>query len=170
MDVKFMREYLKMTPTEVGVIFTKDEALIIPHIDQIKYLIQQSQFSPRINYLLQHPEIAQIKVKNLHDELREPNCIGTTLFITRKSPLDYPHHGYDEELEKFKREELRITPAKDTFCFSRFVGADGIDWHTGLCIGLINNISLMFTQHGAGNYFGVESASSFRNPEFYRIE
>jgi hypothetical protein len=177
-EKRIMREYLHLVQTDFGTIMTPDEELLVPRLEEIRKLVEQSRYSARIEYLLRTQELHYKKVPHMHssdmrwesDRLKAPNCLGTIFYVTEKSQFNHPYHGWDDELKKFKKPELKTEPKKDTFCFSWTCTPNGSDDHGGLCIGKIAEIPIMFAQHGKAGYFGFESTKYFRNPEFYKIE
>jgi hypothetical protein len=177
MNEEVMRQDLQMIPTDFGVIRTIDESLLIPRLTEVKELAKKSKYFPRINYLLYNKDLSFERFPHMHskdmrrecDRLKEPNCLGTLFYVTGVSKFNHPYHGWDDELKKFVNPELKTKTEADSFCFSGVVGYEEYDWHGGLCIGKIEGIPIMFAQHGAASYFGFESISSFKNPEFYKI-
>lgn len=177
MDEKIMRQYLQMIPTDFGVIRTIDESLLIPKLARVKELISQSKYSQKIKYLLQNQDLHFKPFPHMHsadmrwesDRLKVPNCLGTLFYVAEVSQFNHPYHGWDDELQKFLKPELKTEAEKDTFCFSGVWNGEWYDYHGGLCMGKIETIPIMFAQHGTGSWFGFESISSFKHPEFYKI-
>jgi hypothetical protein len=163
--------------TLIGSVHKHNLEIIGNAWQELLPLIGQNPFSKRMFFLLTHPEIAKVRVKNRKDEIRVPNCIGTAFFVAGVGTLKYPYHAYDFELDQhmvqpgekkwddvfFRHYEKRIPGA---FIFSYSVQQD--DWHAGIYVGKVGEEHLAFTQDGPGGNFCLQTiARNYCSPDYY---
>ncbi|VVB80501.1 Uncharacterised protein [uncultured archaeon] len=167
----------KSLDTTLGHLDTGDAEDFKDSLEEIRALIEANPFYEKIKFLLKNKDLQKRKVKNMHDEIRSPNCIGTALWIIGKSQLDYPYHGYDECLarllgwkelkndywgKKFSKEQA--TPgALVISCY------DG-DWHAGVYLGKVKNKHITFCKQGYSySPFGPASFRYYARPVDYPL-
>lgn len=164
--------------TTLGHLDEGDAEVFKDHLEEIRDLIEANPFYEKMKYLLENRKLAYEEVRNIHGEMRTPNCIGTALWINGKSKLDYPYHGYEEDLaEILGWNELNNAYWKKEFSEAQTLpGALVIscydeDWHAGIYLGKIANKHITFCKQGCGySPFGPASFRYYARPVAYPLK
>ncbi len=158
-------------------ILTDELNIISRAWKELASMVENNPFRERICHLLTHQRIGQMEVKNNHNELSAPNCLGTAFYIAGVSALKYPYHAYADELDRhmaqpeerklvnmFRTHHERRVPG--AFIFSYSVQLDG--WHAGIYIGSVGEERMAFAQDGHGGKFCLETiARNYCRPNYY---
>ncbi len=160
--------------------FEGEPEFLEKHQSEIERLIIRNPFSERILHLLLNPQLASKPVLNRYKRESPPNCIGTAFWVAGVSKLDYPYHGYENELSPHMK--LNIPPEErlleaifgnkhpenmipGAFNFSYCVLSDG--WHAGIYLGRVEDKEVLFAQHGHGRPFGIETEKCYASPKYF---
>lgn len=161
--------------TTLGHLDVADTKILKNYLLEIRDLIEINPFYEKIRYLLENRGLEHKKVKNVHDEMRTPNCIGTALWIAGKTKLEYPYHGYEDCLERvFGWDEIHNGYWRSKFSEEHAVPGAVVlscyndDWHAGIYLGKVNENHVTFCKQGCDYAsFGPASFRYYSRPKFY---
>jgi len=121
--------------------------------DHLPELVTENPFAERIGHLIDHPNFARKKSTCPRGSFEEPNCMGTALWIARLSDRDEPCYAMTSEVKMHLNGDHRKIPGSFVITWQR--GKDLIN-HMGVYLGMLNNLPVMFAQHGPKGDFVYE--------------